>query len=206
MLDQYAFRWGHDDGTEATHTWLDAQNVNVSLPLDDPCLLRIGLYCPGDAPATSKYLLFYKKTTDIAWREVINTGTLPIKLAPSAGSPNNIPAGGEATTNRLSPPTVSPTPTFTAGRRWCDESAEDDVPLGNGQFTELEFSVMAVSANGAVNGDMYDFRLARIPGVITGRTDNFNRGDTATAIGTPSDGGSAWLQLAGTWGIASNQA
>jgi hypothetical protein len=40
---------------------------------------------------------------------------------------------------------------------------------------------------------------------MTNRTDNFNRGDTSSAIGTPSDGGSNWVQLSGTWGIASNQ-
>jgi hypothetical protein len=38
------------------------------------------------------------------------------------------------------------------------------------------------------------------------RLDNFARADTSSAIGTPSDGGSAWSQLAGTWGIASNTA
>lgn len=38
------------------------------------------------------------------------------------------------------------------------------------------------------------------------RTDDFNRADTTNNIGTPSDGGSAWSQLSGTWGISSNQA
>jgi hypothetical protein len=37
------------------------------------------------------------------------------------------------------------------------------------------------------------------------RSDNFNRADTASAIGTPSDGGSAWSVLFGTWGIVGNQ-
>jgi len=36
------------------------------------------------------------------------------------------------------------------------------------------------------------------------RTDNFNRGDTTNAIGTPSDGGSAWVQQSGIWGIQTN--
>lgn len=40
---------------------------------------------------------------------------------------------------------------------------------------------------------------------MTNRTDNFNRADTANNIGTPSDGGSAWVQYSGTWGIASDQ-
>jgi hypothetical protein len=41
---------------------------------------------------------------------------------------------------------------------------------------------------------------------MTNRTDTFNRADTTNAIGTPSDGGSAWSQVNGTWGIASNTA
>jgi hypothetical protein len=42
--------------------------------------------------------------------------------------------------------------------------------------------------------------------VQTLRSDNFNRADTTSAIGTPSDAGSAWVQQSGTWGISSNQA
>src|SRR5688500_3275217 len=41
---------------------------------------------------------------------------------------------------------------------------------------------------------------------MTNRTDNFNRADTTNGIGTPSDAGSAWSQLSGTWGISSNRA
>lgn len=40
---------------------------------------------------------------------------------------------------------------------------------------------------------------------MANRADNFNRSDTTNAIGTPSDAGSAWSQLFGTFGIASNQ-
>lgn len=39
---------------------------------------------------------------------------------------------------------------------------------------------------------------------MTNRTDNFNRADTTNNIGTPSDGGSAWVQDSGTWGIQTN--
>jgi hypothetical protein len=39
---------------------------------------------------------------------------------------------------------------------------------------------------------------------VANRTDTFLRADGA--IGTPSDGGSAWQQLSGTWVVASNQA
>jgi hypothetical protein len=41
---------------------------------------------------------------------------------------------------------------------------------------------------------------------MTNRTDDFNRADSSSALGTPSDAGSAWVALAGTWGIVSNAA
>lgn len=40
---------------------------------------------------------------------------------------------------------------------------------------------------------------------MTSRSDNFNRTDTASGIGTPSDGGSGWVQTSGTWGITTNR-
>ncbi len=40
---------------------------------------------------------------------------------------------------------------------------------------------------------------------MASRTDTFNRADSASALGTPSDGGSAWVAQSGTWGISSNQ-
>ncbi len=40
---------------------------------------------------------------------------------------------------------------------------------------------------------------------MASRLDNFNRADSALSLGTPSDGGSAWVAAAGTWGILTNQ-
>jgi hypothetical protein len=40
---------------------------------------------------------------------------------------------------------------------------------------------------------------------MTNRTDNFNRADSTTALGTPSDSGSNWVALTGTWGIGTNK-
>jgi hypothetical protein len=37
------------------------------------------------------------------------------------------------------------------------------------------------------------------------RSDTFNRADSTSSLGTPSDGGSAWSVLNGTWGISSNR-
>ncbi len=41
---------------------------------------------------------------------------------------------------------------------------------------------------------------------MANRSDDFNRADAATPIGTPSDGGSAWVAAANTWGISGNRA
>ncbi len=38
------------------------------------------------------------------------------------------------------------------------------------------------------------------------RFDDFNRSDSSSSLGTPSDGGSAWTAQAGTWGISTNKA
>lgn len=40
---------------------------------------------------------------------------------------------------------------------------------------------------------------------MANRSDNFNRTDSSSAMGTPSDAGSDWVALTGTWGIASNR-
>lgn len=41
---------------------------------------------------------------------------------------------------------------------------------------------------------------------MTDRTDNFNRANVATSLGTPSDGGTDWACNFTDWGISSNQA
>ena len=41
---------------------------------------------------------------------------------------------------------------------------------------------------------------------MTNRTDNFNRADSTTSLGTPSDSGSAWTTYQSTLGILSNTA
>jgi hypothetical protein len=43
---------------------------------------------------------------------------------------------------------------------------------------------------------------------VANRTDNFNRADSSTALGTPSDGGSDWVEgsLTTAYGISSNHA
>lgn len=39
---------------------------------------------------------------------------------------------------------------------------------------------------------------------MAGRSDNFNRANSSTSLGIPSDGGSGWIAQSGTWGINGN--
>ena len=41
---------------------------------------------------------------------------------------------------------------------------------------------------------------------MANRSDDFNRADNSASLGTPSDGGSAWVAAAGTFGIQTNKA
>jgi hypothetical protein len=47
-VNQAAFRFGVDDGSESTHGWLAAQNTNINAALGDTVLLRFLLQASGD--------------------------------------------------------------------------------------------------------------------------------------------------------------
>lgn len=51
---------------------------------------------------------------------------------------------------------------------------------------------------------IYRRRRATVPAATVNRTDTFNRADTNAGLGTPSDGGSAWIARFGTLGISGN--
>lgn len=160
-LDQEGFRWRLDDGSETGASWKEAQDTATSVALDTPLRLRILVDVQSDpAPDTSKWALYYKKSTDIVWREV-TTGSPAGAIQLAASS--NITAGGQDTTAQLVAPPGSPK-SFATGRMWDDESAQDEVALADSQYTEFEFCISAVSAAGAGEGDIYDFRVMRIPG------------------------------------------
>lgn len=174
-LDQFGFRHRNDDGSETTATFKAAQNSQVSLAVDVRERLRIGIDVSTDpAPTTSKYRLAYKEAAESVWTEVKASGGGKILLSASP----NVTASGEATTAQLTPPTGKTTSNFNPGRMWDDESGLDDVAIANGSYTELEFSIIASSANGALASDVYSFRVERLPGAA-GRSqiaaDNFNR-------------------------------
>lgn len=50
-LEQAAFRWGNDDGSESAYTFIEAQNVNLSQAKNVAAIVRYLINTTGDAPA-----------------------------------------------------------------------------------------------------------------------------------------------------------
>lgn len=52
-LEQEGFRFGNDDGSESTHTWAAAQDVNITAPATEARLLNFLVDLAGDPGATT---------------------------------------------------------------------------------------------------------------------------------------------------------
>lgn len=178
-LDQEGFRWRNDDGPEEAGspgaTWKASQDTNgVSVGLDTAVRLRVLVNADGAAPETSVYRLEARlvESPDAQWFEVEAPGSPGGDSLIRMKASSYITASGDDTTAQLTPPAGSPK-SFAAGRIWDDESGLDGVALANDQYTELEFCVEAVSANGAQAGDVYEFRVTRKAGGAPAGNPNF---------------------------------
>lgn len=68
-LEQEGFRFGVDDGNEASHTWLAAQDTNASIDKGVNIRLRMIVNTTNDAPS-QRYKLRYRKVGDDGWRDL----------------------------------------------------------------------------------------------------------------------------------------
>lgn len=68
-IEQEGFRWGVDDGNEASHTWLAAQDTNASIDKGVNIRLRMIVNTTNDAPS-QRYKLRYRKIGDDGWRDL----------------------------------------------------------------------------------------------------------------------------------------
>jgi hypothetical protein len=68
-LDQEGFRFRNDDGDEASATWLDSQDANVTAPLDTNTRIRFVINGVGD-PAATQFQLEAKLSNDSDWFKV----------------------------------------------------------------------------------------------------------------------------------------
>lgn len=63
---QQGSRFGADDGSESAHTWLAAQDTDVSVAPDTSFRVRLGVQATGD-PAAASYQLEWRKVGDSNW-------------------------------------------------------------------------------------------------------------------------------------------
>jgi len=70
-IDQQAFRFGADDGSESAHTWLAAQDTNANQQLNTNTLIRFLLQATG-APTAKAFKLQWRRSTEGTndWKDV----------------------------------------------------------------------------------------------------------------------------------------
>ena len=161
-LHQRHYRFGYDDGTEATHTWRGLEDAAVTLAPDVPFLLRLTVWEEGGTAASNLVQQFQVRKNAGTWQNITTTSTICKAVAVAAF------ANGANCTRRL---TAKPTGTFEATGAGCTEDGNsggnaNDV-TANG-YTETEAGLQLVGTD-LVQADTVEFRLT-VSGPITSIT------------------------------------
>lgn len=133
---------------------------------------------------------------DLTIESFENAGNNPPRLTVNFTYPNpafelaassNISASGENTTAQLAAPSGKITSDFVAGRMQDDENPADSVDITNSDYTELEWSIKAMSGVVAASEE-YEFRVTSNGTVLTAysATPKWTIGSSNTAPGSPS--------------------
>lgn len=151
-LHQRHFRFGLDNGTEATHTWVANEDTAVTLTVDTPFLLRFALWEEGGTAVPNLNSQFQCRRNGGAWQNVTTTSTICKAVAVAAFT------NGQHCTRRL---TQKPTGTFVTNNQGCTEDGnsggnQNDV-AANG-YTETEAGLQLVGS-GLATGDTIEFQL-----------------------------------------------
>ncbi len=163
ILEQTSYRWRNDDGSESAATWRQAVNTPDTITLDTPIRLRVAwqqTYSGADPPS-QKWLLQYRRDpgtgfqpwTDVDW----NFDTTEVIDSASA----NI-TSGQTTTRQIWASATG----FIQGSIMDTETelTTDQNGATTASFTtEWEFSLVVPAANGAVVGDVLEFRMVFNP-------------------------------------------
>lgn len=157
-LHQRHYRFGLDNGTEATHTWHAAEDTPVTLLADVPFLLRIAVWEEGGTNAPNTTNQFQCRRNGGAWQNITTTSTICKAVAVAAF------ANGDHCTQRLT--ARSP---FEANAQGCTEDGnsggnQNDI-LANGS-SETEAGLQLVGAD-LVSGDTIEFRVTTTPAAIS---------------------------------------
>jgi hypothetical protein len=86
VLDQEAFRWGVDDGSESAHSWEAAQDTSVTLPDTQSRLIRMLVDTTGDQPSTAYTLRYQKNGTGGYTAVPVGASTSPTIGTPTIGT------------------------------------------------------------------------------------------------------------------------
>lgn len=146
-LDQDAFRWGNDDGSESAHTWAAAEDTNLTAALGSK-LLRLQIEATGD-PSAEAFSLRYQKNGA--------GGYVPVPVGASTETTPVIEAGdttssGDNATTPTSPWPVS-RPTAATGDLlimiigWDDSTSNTGVTVANGPNGEVWTQIGSVVAS-----------------------------------------------------------
>lgn len=161
-LHQRHFRFGADDGTEATHTWRAAEDTAISISPGVPFLLRIAVWEEGvpSGSAANTVNQFQCRKNGGAWQNITTTSTICQAVAVNAFT------NGANCTQRL---TTKPTGAFETSGAGCTEdgnSGGNANDIAAGGYSETEAGLQLVSADLA-QGDVVEFRLVCSPTPIS---------------------------------------
>ena len=152
VLEQESYRFRNDDGTEVTATWQQAANTPATVFLDTVFRLRFAVENSGEKAFTSAYVLEYRRKPSGgafgSWGPVGHGGASKCGFVQLHGSDRDDTADQ-----------------FRHVQCWRDPEVDDHVgPLNHpgATWTEIEFCLWTVGAQGAVAGDTYEIRIASL--------------------------------------------
>ena len=161
-LHQRHYRFGYDNGTEATHTWRAAEDTAAIVEPDVPFLLRIAVWEEGvpSGAAANTANQFQCRRNGGTWQNITTTSTICRAVAVGAFT------NGANCTQRL---TTKPTGAFETSGAGCTEdgnSGGNANDIAAGGYSETEAGLQLVSTDLA-QGDTVDFRLVCTPTAIS---------------------------------------
>jgi hypothetical protein len=166
---QYGWRWRNDDDSESAATWAAAETTTIPFGKTLVRRLRIALSnITGSQISISPRLEYVKKTGACSamsgWTAVGTSGT-DFVMADS----ENI-THGEATTNVAGGLTDN-ADVFTAGQVLDTSATGSSVVLDDGDFTEMEWSIQAMSNE--AYGTEYCFRVTNAGTPLSSYNDSY---------------------------------
>lgn len=181
--DQKSFRWRNDDGTEATATWMAAENSNPAAQTPGG-VLRLRFEVEETAVAspsgTLTAQLQYNKNS-AGWNNVTNASSVARSIASQL-------VDSAATTEQM----ATSAKTFQSGEQEDVNGVCDAIAGLRNEVTEVEFS-FEIRAADVVNDDTIQFRVINSTTALDAYTN--------TPTLTVSEGGSAAVTGTATTGI-----